>query len=185
MAKGQLTVQREGYYRRPYVRKGYCYTRNNKRICVPSVRIGRTRVPATTYKIRDIGAKGRSKKPKGVPKLKKGRMSREIARILKKDISPTDLTKNQWKKIFRKTKIPARSWLGMLGTQVARRKYAKKGSPRYKNKLAFMKAISVLADVKEKALVPREAIAKWKSLPPSVRARLMPERSKRKLKEIA
>jgi hypothetical protein len=180
----ELTINKKGYQRSSYKRKGYCYMKKGKRICVSPTKVKATKVSPTKYKIKDIGAKGKSKKPKGIPKLKKGRMSSEVKRILKKDIQPTNVTKTQWKKIFRKSKIPAKSWLGMFGTQIARRKYAKKGSPRYKNKMAFQKAINVLADVKEKALIPRKAIAKWKSLPPNVRARLMPERSKKNLKNV-
>lgn len=68
MAK--LTVRKKGYTRKGYIRKGYCKTQYGKRICVGRSRVKSTRVPASTFKIKDRGKPGRSKKV--IPKLKMG-----------------------------------------------------------------------------------------------------------------
>lgn len=76
-----LTVHRKGYHR-----KGYVAHRNGK-----TYRVRPTRVPPSTYKIKDRGAPGRGKK---IIKIKKGKLApyhtgmseRERHEILRKKI---------------------------------------------------------------------------------------------------
>jgi len=159
MAKRRLKVQRSGYKRRKYHRKGF----KRDHIYVPPTTVKATYVPPTTYYMKDIGEVGRSKEPyKGASKLKKGRMTEEIRKILGYPKRATELTASEWRKVFLGSKLSPRTWAGMILTQVARRKYAEKGSERYKDKLAFKKAFRILSDVHD--LTPREAIEKWKSM---------------------
>jgi len=65
MAK--LTVHRKGYSRKPYERKGY---KRKSGVKVKPAKVGRTKVPPSTYKVTDRGAKGRGKKV--FPQLKRG-----------------------------------------------------------------------------------------------------------------
>jgi len=58
-----LIVKRKGYWR-----KGYTITRNGKRIRIP-----RTYIPPTTYRIKDRGKKGRGRK---IIKVKRGALSK-------------------------------------------------------------------------------------------------------------
>lgn len=169
--RGRLKVQRKAYTRKAHGRKGF----RKDSIAVKPTMVKRAKVPATTYTIKDIGAKGRSKPPfKGAEKLKKGRMTQEIASVLGYDKSPTDLLASEWRNVFLFTKISPKAWAGMLLTQVARRKYAKVGTPRFENRKRFRRAFNILADVHD--LTPRKAIAKWKSMSPKARALAMPER---------
>jgi len=183
MAK--LKIDRKAYTRKAHRRKSYVKDvkkgRGVKLKRIPATTVKKTRVPRTRFLRKDIGAKGRSPRPKGVPKLKKGRMTRAVAKALGYEKRPTDLTGKEWKRVFDRSGISGRSWLGMLGTQVARRKYAKIGTVRAKNKKAFQKAISVLAKSREGQLIPREAIRKWsKVMTPRQRALAMPERGAKK-----
>lgn len=148
MAK--LKVDRKAYVRKAHKRKSYVKDvkpgRGVKRKRIPETKVKKARVPRTIYLMKDIGKKGRTPKPKGVPKLRKGRMTRAIVRSLGYSKPATQLTKKEWEKVFKKSNISGRSWLGMLGTQVARRKYARKGTARFTHKHAFQKGIKVLKD---------------------------------------
>jgi len=175
MARRRLRIQRKAYARKSYKRKGFTMVRAGKRIRIKPTSVKATRVPATKFYRKDIGAVGRSKRPAGVPDLKKGRMSREVAKALGYAKAPTKLTNAEWKKVFRKSQVSGKAWLGMLGTQVARRKFATPSMDgRLPTKRAFQRAIGVLAQ--ERTLTPKEAIRAWKMMPSAERARRMPER---------
>jgi len=176
----RLMVRRKAHRRKSYIKD----VKRGKGVKLK--RIPATRVKGATFTIRDIGARGRSIRPRGVPQLKKGRMTEEIERVLGRGKIATELSDKEWAEVFRKTKIPAREWLGMLGTQVARRKYAGKDEPkRLANRKRFERAISILAREKKGKLIPKEAIYKWsKVMTPRERALAMPERGKRKLAEV-
>ena len=151
-----MKVSRKGYKRRGYHRKGFL----RDSIHVPPTEVKAAKVPKTTFFIKDIGAVGRAKEPyKGAAKLKKGKMTKEVARVLGYEKVPTELTVAEWERVFRGTRFAPKAWLGMLNTQIARRRFSTaEQDGRYPAKVAFQKAVGILARVRD--LTPREAIRK-------------------------
>jgi hypothetical protein len=135
---------------------------------MPAAKVKPSKVGAGTYYRKDIGALGRSKRPAGVPALKKGRMTMEVQRHLGYAKKPTKLTEAEWRKVFRGSELSGKSWLGMLTTQIARRKFCDSAS-RCEAKRAFIKAVNVLAQ--ERDLTPLLAVRKWKSMSHAARVR--------------
>jgi hypothetical protein len=152
----KLLVHRKAYCKRGYARKAY---KRKGGIKVPATKIKPFCVPRTRFYIKDIGAVGRSLRPRGMSDLKKGRMKYAVFKALGYEKHPSALTEAEWRRVFEKSGITGRSWLGMLATQVARRKYAKTGE-RKKQKTAFQKAIAVLRKERKGELIPVEAIRK-------------------------
>jgi len=56
-----LTVKRKGYARRGYARRGFTAVRDGL-VKIPPTKVRASRVPPTTFKIKDVGAVGRGKK---------------------------------------------------------------------------------------------------------------------------
>ena len=152
----KLLVHRKAHCKKGYHRKAY--TRKHG-IHVPATHVKPFCVGSTSFHIRDIGAVGRSKMPAGMRPLKHGRMTMAVARALGYAKHPSELTTSEWKKVFDKSGVSGRAWLGMLATQVARRKFAKTGE-RAEAKKAFQRAIKVLKEERKGELVPIEAIRK-------------------------
>jgi hypothetical protein len=151
----KLLVHKKAYCKKGYARKAY----KRKGTRIPATRVKPHCVPRTSFYIRDIGAIGRSKVPAGMRPLKKGRMTYAVQKALGYAKHPSELSGAEWKKVFERSGITGRAWLGMLATQVARRKFAKEPE-RAKAKRAFQKAIAILKEERKGELVPVEAIRK-------------------------
>lgn len=70
-----LTVHKKAYTRKAYKRKAFTIERAGQRIHIPATEVEKTHVPATTFKIRDIGAIGRGKKV--IKEIRVGLLKRE------------------------------------------------------------------------------------------------------------
>jgi hypothetical protein len=151
----KLLVHKKAYCKRGYARKAY----KRKGTRIPATRVKPHCVPRTSFYIRDIGAVGRSKMPAGMRPLKKGRMTYAVKKALGYEKRPSELTGAEWRRVFERSGITGRAWLGMLATQVARRKFAKEPK-RAEAKEAFQKAIAILKEERKGELVPVEAIRK-------------------------
>jgi hypothetical protein len=152
----KLVVHRKAYCKKGYHRKAYTKKRG---IHVPATHVKPHCIGSTSFRIRDIGAVGRSRMPAGMRPLKHGRMTYAVARALGYAKHPSELTATEWKKVFDRSGVGGRAWLGMLATQVARRKFAKSGE-RAEAKKAFQKAIAILKEERKGELIPVEAIRK-------------------------
>jgi len=152
----RLLVHRKAYCKRGYARKAY---KRKGGVKVSATKIKPFCVPRTKFYIKDIGAVGRSLRPRGMPDLKKGRMKYAVFKALGYEKRPSALTEAEWRRVFERSGITGRSWLGMLATQVARRKFAKEPK-RAEAKRAFQKAIKVLRKERKGELIPVEAIRK-------------------------
>jgi len=138
-----LTIRRKGYWRKAYVRKD-------------GVRVKRTYVPPTTFKIRDVGAPGRG--PKLIP-IKKDMLGYSTA-------WPAAKRRRHLRKLIAK-RGAAKVWR-QLHAQVILRK-RKPGRARR----VFMADRDWVAR-EYGGPVPRAAIARWKGMTPLERARAMP-----------
>jgi hypothetical protein len=152
----KLLVKRKAYCKKGYARKAY---KRRGGIRVPATRVKAHCVPHTSFYIRDIGAVGRSRMPAGMRPLKKGRMTFAVEKALGYAKHPSELSGTEWRKVFDRSGITGRAWLGMLATQIARRKFAKEPK-RAEAKKAFQKAIAILKEERKGELVPVEAIRK-------------------------
>jgi hypothetical protein len=152
----KLLVHRKAYCKRGYARKAY---RRKGGIKVPATKVKPHCIPHTRFYIKDIGAVGRSRMPAGMRPLKKGRMTYAVGKALGYEKRPSELTGAEWRRVFERSGITGRSWLGMLATQVARRRFAKEPK-RAEAKEAFQKAIAILKEERKGELVPVEAIRK-------------------------
>lgn len=107
-----------------------------------------TRVKHTSFMTHDYGKKGRSSIPEGAPRhLVEGRLNNLVRRITGKH-HYTDLTMSEIRKFVilavNGRHINQKSLLGMLGTQVARRKNATHGSIRLADKKKFQYGMHVI-----------------------------------------
>jgi hypothetical protein len=143
-----------GYERKPYKR-----CKKKKCIRIPATSVSPHCVPASTFYIKKVGAPYRSVAPAGMRPLKKGRMTYAVVKALGYEKRPSELSIAEWRRVFERSGISGRSWLGMLATQVARRRFAKEPK-RAEAKKAFQKAIAILKEERKGELVPVEAIRK-------------------------
>jgi len=120
----KLTIKRKGYWRKGYTRKD-------------GTKVKRTWVPASSYKIRDIGAPGRGKKV--IPKMRPGRMIKDAItcgvmskRQFEKGKRIGDLSNAKIKKLanYLRKKYGQRRAFGMFHAQVVFRKRQPDGFKR-------------------------------------------------------
>ncbi len=107
-----------------------------------------TRIKKASFMTHDYGKKGRSEVPDGAPKyLVEGRLNHLVHKITGKH-HYTDLTMPEIRKFVilavNGKHINEKSLLGMLGTQVARRKYATHGTIRLADKKKFQYGMKVI-----------------------------------------
>ena len=155
----RLLVHRKAYCKMGYERKPYKRCKKKKCVRIPATSVSPHCVPSSTFYIKKVGAPYRSVAPAGMKPLKKGRMTYAVERALGYMKRPTQLTESEWRKVFERSGITGRAWLGMLATQVARRRFAKEPK-RAEAKKAFQKAIAILKEERKGELVPTEAIRK-------------------------
>jgi len=167
---GKLTVKRKGYVRKPHIRRSYV-RKDGTRVKATSVK--KTFVPPTTFKIKDLGTKGRGKKV--IKDLEKGKMTKTAKEmgLLKKGERIIDLTKAELRRLADRlvAKYGAKATKGMFQAQELFRKRQKDG---FKSKMKATR--EYISEKYSKQLTPLKAIRKWTSLPSKTRKKLMPER---------
>ena len=153
--KRTLTVHRRGYYRREYIRKD-------------GVKVSACYVPPATFKIKDRGAPGRGKKVIPI----KGKMVTKSGKEYH-----TSLPAKQRHAILRqlvKEHGVSKVWHRLHAMVIMRKRTGGKAAEIFRRDRDW-----VAKTFGTKELTPKAAIRKWKSLPSSVRKRLMPERKKK------
>ncbi len=169
---GKLVVHRKGYVRRPHLRHAY---RRKDGTLVKATHVKETRVPPTTFEIKDVGAKGRGKKLFEVHKGKMTKVALEAGLLeAGQHIGELSLTKLKKLADLLVKKYGAKSAKGMFQAQELFRKRMKDG---FRTKMAKIR--EYIGDKYSKQLVPEKAIQKWKSMSPAARAKVMPERKGR------
>lgn len=166
MAK-TLTVHRKGYERKAHTRKSFV-KKDGTRVKGSSVK--KTRVPPTTFKIKDVGAPGRG--PKVIKIKHPGRLSGV-------GYSIDDSAKERHESINKAVKRYGATWTWRaLNAQVRfREKAGVKGEiPRKGVERAFRIFRADRNYVKKKygGPKPTAAIKKWKKMSPKARAKAMP-----------
>lgn len=155
----RLLVHRKAYCKLGHERKSFVKCKRKKCVRIPATHVSPSCTEATSFYIKKVGSPFRSVAPAGMKPLKKGRMTYAVGKALGYEKRPSELTGAEWRRVFERSGITGRSWLGMLATQVARRKFAKEPK-RAEAKEAFQKAIAILKEERKGELVPVEAIRK-------------------------
>jgi hypothetical protein len=158
----KLTVHRKSYTRKAYSRKGY---KRSDGTYVKPAKVGASRVPASTFKIKDVGAKGRGKK---LFKVKKGLLTKYGYHV-DKSAKARHMALKKADKAYGSVRL----WR-MLNAQALFRKRTNGLGKMFTTDRNWVKR--ELVNKKEARSMTAPAVKKWESLPHSVRARLMPSR---------
>lgn len=171
MARRRLRVSKKAYKRKAYKRKGFTVVRAGKRIKMPPTNVKAARVPATTFYIKDIGAKGRGKKV--IKKIRKG-LLRKFGYSIDKSASQRRTALRKADKAYGSVslfrKLQAQVVMRKRIQPVARKVFVADRNWVKKNLLS--KA--------ERLAMTRKPRRKWKRMTPAARAAAMPSRKKRR-----
>lgn len=165
MVRPKLTVHRKGYVKKGYKRKAYVRKGGIK---VKAATVKKTKVPPTTFKIKDVGARGRGKK---VILIKNKGALRNLGYSLNK---PANIRHKALSKAVEKYGA-ARVWRRLHAQVQLREEAGVPGAkPRANVRKAWIKFRNDRDWVKKTfkpKLTPSKAIKKWKSMSHAQRVR--------------
>lgn len=146
----RLTVRRKAYHRKAYTRKG-------------GVHVKATRVPATTFSIKDVGSKGRGKK---LIKVRKGLLT-SLGYHIHESTSQRRTALRKADKKYGSVRL----WK-MLNAQAVFRKRTDGIGSTFKQDRDWV--MRNLISKSEAQSMTRPAVKKWKKMTHTQRARAMP-----------